>query len=354
MNEPGETLRLPRSLAWLYAIAPLLTAPLLTGGLLERTWSELLRELASSYIPFIAIPLACHALYETAVPAWIARVRHRTLRYATHTAVVTVVAIVVGTLISPLICVVGDNQRALPGFLLVCVIITSAFVLPALFIQELRARTEKVERSEREQRQLALEAQLQALQARTNPHFFFNSINTVACLIPEDPVLAERTLERIADIVRYALETSPAREVPLSRELAIVRDYLEVQSARFGTRLRWSVELDPAATGALVPPLIVQPLVENAVLHGVGERRAGGAVEIIARRVGEAIHIDVRDDGPGPEGSTHGGTRTSVADLTTRISLLYGGRGSLTSGKGPQGGYHVRLELPFREAPAAA
>jgi two-component system, LytTR family, sensor histidine kinase AlgZ len=349
MTEPGETLRLPRSLAWLYAIAPLLTAPLLIDGLLERSWTEVLRELAGSYIPFIAIPLACHALYETRVPCWIARVRHRALRYATHAAVVTVVALIVGAAISPLAHAVCGIGKPLPGFLLVCVVITSAFVLPSLFIEELRARAVKTERAERVQRQLALEAQLAALQSRTNPHFFFNSINTVACLIPEDPELAERTLERIADIVRYALETSPAREVPLSRELAIVRDYLEVQSARFGARLRWSVEVAEAAAGALVPPLIVQPLVENAVLHGVGERKQGGQVEVIARRAGDAIHIDVRDDGPGPEGSTHGGTRTSVADLTTRLSLLYGGQGRLTSGRGPQGGYHVRLELPFRE-----
>lgn len=352
MTDPGETLRLPRSLAWLYAIAPLLTAPLLIEGLLERSWDEVLRELVGRYIPFITIPLACHALYETAVPRWIASVRHRWLRYVTHAAVVTVVALIVGTAITPLVRAVCSMDKPLPAFLLVCVIITSAFVLPSLFIQELRARAETIERAERVQRQLALEAQLAALQARTNPHFFFNSINTVACLIPENPELAERTLERIADIVRYALETSPAREVPLSRELAIVRDYLEVQSARFGARLRWTIELSEAAAGALVPPLIVQPLVENAVLHGVGERKQGGEVEVAARRDGDTIQIDVRDDGPGPEGSTHGGTRTSVADLTTRLHLLYGGQGRLTSGRGLQGGYHVRLELPFRERQA--
>jgi two-component system sensor histidine kinase AlgZ len=347
--EPGETLRLPRAMGWLYLVAPLLTAPLLVDGLLQRTRGEVLLELAAGYIPFVAIPLACHALYETRAASWIARVRHRALRYATHAAVVTVIALVVGAAISPLVYAICEVGKPLPGFLLVCVVITSAFVLPSLFIQELRARAERVERAERAQRQLALEAQLQALQARTNPHFFFNSINTVACLIPEDPELAERTLERIADIVRYALETSPAREVSLARELAIVRDYLEVQVARFGARLRWSVELDEAAAEALVPPLIVQPLVENAVLHGVGERKQGGEVEVVARRAGAAILIDVRDDGPGPEGSTHGGTRTSVADLTTRLSLLYGGQGRLTSRRGPEGGYHVRLELPFRE-----
>jgi two-component system sensor histidine kinase AlgZ len=323
---------------------------LLSHDPLEQGWPQVLRQLAANYIPFVSIPLGCHALYETAVPRWIAGVRRRPLRYATHAAAVTVIALVVGAAIWPIFRLACDHAKPLPSFLLVCVVITSAFVLPALFIQELRARAAKIERAERTQRQLALEAQLQALQARTNPHFFFNSINTVACLIPEDPELAERTLERIADIVRYALETSPAREVSLARELAIVRDYLEVQTARFGARLRWSVDLAPEAAEALVPPLIVQPLVENAVLHGVGERPAGGVVEVIARRVAGAIQIDVRDDGPGPQGSTHGGTRTSVADLTTRLSLLYGGQGRLVSEHGPRG-YHVRLELPLREPP---
>jgi DNA-binding LytR/AlgR family response regulator len=282
----GETLRLPRELGWLYLIAPLLTAPLLVHDLLERTWTGALREIVAAYIPFLAIPLACHALYETAVPRWIAHVRLRSLRFTAHAAVNTVAALLVGAAIWPLHQAVCESDNPFARYLLVCVVITSAFVLPALFVQELRARAEKIERAERAQRQLALEAQLQALQARTNPHFFFNSINTVACLIPEDPELAERTLERIADIVRYALETSPAREVSLTRELAIVRDYLEVQSARFGTRLRWSVDLEPAAADAQVPPLIVQPLVENAVLHGVGSRPLGGEVAVRARRVG--------------------------------------------------------------------
>jgi two-component system, LytTR family, sensor histidine kinase AlgZ len=350
MPASGEVLRLPRELGWLYLIAPWLTAPLLVRDLFARTWTGALREVGATYIPFVAIPLGCHALYQTAVPAWIARLRHRPLRFAAHAAVTTVVAIVVGAAIWPVhAAACARRETTLAGFLVVSVIITWAFVLPALLVQELRARAEATERAERAQRQLALEAQLAALQARTNPHFFFNSINTVASLIPEDPELAERTLERIADIVRYALDTSPAREVALGRELAIVRDYLEVSAARFGARLRWSVDLDPAAADARVPPLIVQPLVENAVLHGVANRPEGGEVWVRARRAGDVIRIEVQDDGPGPAGSGHEGTRTSLADLTTRLALLYGGEGRLTTGRGPRGGYHVCLELPLRE-----
>ena len=350
MRANEDTLRLPRELGWLYLIGPLLTAPLLGHELHDPTWSSALRGLASMYLPFVAIPLGCHAVYETSVPRWIARLRHRPLRFAAHAAVTSVVALLVGAAIMPVLDVVSvHGHYSFYRFLARSVVITWAFVLPALLLQELRARADKIERAERAQRQLALEAQLQALQARTNPHFFFNSINTVACLISEDPVLAERTLERIADIVRYALESSPTREVALARELAIVRDYLEVQAARFGARLRWSVELAPDAAGALVPPLIVQPLVENAVLHGVASRTQGGEVEVRAYRVDDVVRIEVRDDGPGPEGSSHAGTRTSVADLTTRLALLYGSEGRMTSGRGPNGGYHACIELPFRE-----
>lgn len=356
MSAPDDTLRLPRELGWLYLVAPVITAPLVgheVFALPSMPWPEALRWIAAIYLPFIAIPLGCHALYETSMPRSIARLRHRSMRFATHALVTTIVAVLVGMAILPALdALTGTHQHGLLGFLARCVVITWAFVLPALLIQELRARADQIERAAREQRQLALEAQLQALQARTNPHFFFNSINTVACLIPENPELAERTLERIADIVRYALESSPAREVALERELAIARDYLEVQAARFGARLRWSVDVAPDAAAARVPPLIVQPLVENAVLHGVASRTEGGEVEIRARRVGDLVRIDVRDDGPGPEGSSHAGTRTSIADLTTRLSLLYGGAGRMTSGRGPDGhGYHVCLELPFRDAP---
>lgn len=350
MAATHDTLRLPRELGWLYLIAPALTAPLLSHGLQDCSWPGVLRGLAAMYLPFVAIPLACHAVYETAVPAWIARVRHRPLRFAAHAALTTAIAILVGAAIWPAMNALSvTGKGTITPFLTRCVIVTWAFVLPALLIQELRARTDRIERAERAQRQLALEAQLQALQARTNPHFFFNSLNTVACLIAENPELAERTLERIGDIVRYSLESSPAREVALSREFAIVRDYLEVQVARFGARLRWTIDLAPDAAGALVPPLIVQPLVENAVLHGVGSRVEGGEVEVRAWQAGGVVHIEVRDDGPGPDGSTHAGTRTSIADLTTRLSLLYGGEGRMTIEH--DRGYRVRLALPFREPP---
>lgn len=244
MPASEDTLRLPRELGWLYLIAPLLAMPLFGHDLHAPTRLGLARGVLCMYLPFIAIPLGCHALYETAFPGWIARLRHRPVRFTAHAAATTLVAVIVGAAIWPVLdALLEPNHGTLGRFLLRSVVITWAFVLPALLVQELRARADRIERAERAQRQLALEAQLQALQARTNPHFFFNSINTVACLIPEDPVLAERTLERIAEIVRYALDSSPAREVALGRELAIVRDYLEVQAARFGARLRWSVDL---------------------------------------------------------------------------------------------------------------
>jgi two-component system sensor histidine kinase AlgZ len=235
-------------------------------------------------------------------------------------------------------------------FALTAVLISCLIFLPAMAVQAQRNRTEAVERVAQAQRQAALLAQLQALQARTNPHFFFNSINTVASLIPEDPQLAERTLERLADLFRYALDSARTPRVPLSREFELVSDYLAIQQARFGARLRSTVTLDPALAAFEVPPLLLQPLVENAILHGLGDRRAG-KVEVEARREGDRVVIEVRDDGPGPGASGHRGTRTSVRELEERVRLAFGEGGLLALEAAPGGGCLARLALP---APAPA
>jgi two-component system sensor histidine kinase AlgZ len=233
------------------------------------------------------------------------------------------------------------------GFAVVCVALSAVFMFPALVVQTLRKRVRASELSAMAAKQAALEAQLAALQARTNPHFFFNSVNTVAALIPDDPVLAERTLERLADLFRYALDSSRTRTVPLAKEIAMVRDYLAIQGARFGSRLRSEVTLDPEAAEVALPPLLLQPLVENAILHGVGERKHG-AVAVSARRDADRVVIEVRDDGPGVGASRHHGTGTSVEDLAARIRLHYGERGVLALEDAPAGGCVARLELPVR------
>jgi two-component system sensor histidine kinase AlgZ len=231
------------------------------------------------------------------------------------------------------------------------VIITWGFLLPLVAVEDLRARAEAVERSLLEQRAAALKAQIEAIQSRTNPHFLFNAINTIASLIHDDPKLAEATLERLADILRYALESARLTSVPLARELQMLRDYLEVQQARFGARLQFDLCIEPGLEHLPIAPLLLQPLVENAVLHGVAGSARGGSVLINARKSGGRIEIRIEDNGPGPGASTHRGSGTSLLDLRRRIELLYGDLAELSTTSNRQGGYTALLSVPTTEAP---
>lgn len=341
--------RLPRELLWLYLVAPWVAAPMLDTQLLTRPLGDALRVIASMYVPFLGIPAALHAVYAWLMPSLIRRARARTSRYAIHAAVCTLTAVGAAIVLHPAHEVLCINEIPLAPFALTGVAFTWTFMFPTLVVQGLRTRAANIERLAHAERQAALEAQLQAIQARTNPHFFFNSINTVASLIPDDPRLAEETLLRVADILRYALESSKTRFVTLERELSVVRDYLEVQRARFGDRLEFSLDIDPAALSLEVPPLVLQPLVENAILHGVAQSPRGGRVHVRATCEPGRLRLVVEDNGPGA--SQHHGTGTSMADLERRLSLIYGEAGELVSGPQPSGGWRTALGLP---QPAAA
>ncbi len=151
----------------------------------------------------------------------------------------------------------------------------------------------------------AARAELQALQARINPHFFFNALNTATALVSEDPAAAERLLHRFADLFRYAFRRGGEERVPLEDELAFIADYLAIEQARFGDRLQYAVEVAPEVRGEAIPPLILQPLVENAVLHGRDPETGEGRVTVRAwRDADRQVRIEIRDHGPGP-GEAH-------------------------------------------------
>ena len=350
MEERPVIITIPREVFWLCAVAPWLMAPLLVPNILEYELGHAARKMACLYLPFLGIPALLRVVYDRWMARLLARAEGRVHRLLVHALVSTAVALVAGVIIRPVLVVVLDSFDSMLRWLFLCVLITWIFMLPTVLVQEHRLRADEVERMARAQREAALEAQLAALQARTNPHFFFNSVNTVASLIPEDPQLAEETLVRLADILRYALEGSRTRFVPLSRELDVVRDYLAVQAARFGDKLRFCIELDPSLRELPVPPLFLQTLVENAVLHGVGQRASGGAVWVSATRRDQRAQIEVADDGVGPGGSRHHGSGTALSDLATRLELLYGSAGLLESGPRPDGGFRVRVLLPAAEA----
>jgi two-component system, LytTR family, sensor histidine kinase AlgZ len=150
--------------------------------------------------------------------------------------------------------------------------------------------------------------------------------------------------------LRYSLERAEQPHVALRDELDAVRDYLEIELVRFGSRLRASVEVDEHVDlGSRVPPMVLQPLVENAVLHGIGRSVAGGAVRVTVAGLDHGrIDLAVDDDGPTAGAAPHVGTRTSLANLEERLRIVYGDRATLVVGPRPAGGFRARVLLPGR------
>ena len=243
--------------------------------------------------------------------------------WVTHALFVAIVALTVGALLRWTHTLAGVELAPWPSFLAECVAMSWIVVLPSYALERARRREREVLARLEQAERSALDAQLRALQAQTNPHFLFNSLNVVAGLIHEDPTLAERTLERFSSLFRYSIEGARESVVRLERELSFIEDYLEVQRLRFGARLDVVIESDPRAWGAEVPPLLLQPLVENAVLHGLS---AGGAVRVRVRVAREAsgVALTVEDDGPGLGASAHRGTQSSLAALRKRIEATEG------------------------------
>jgi sensor histidine kinase YesM len=190
----------------------------------------------------------------------------------------------------------------------------------------LELRTKQVEQ-ERAYKLLA-EAQLSSLESRIHPHFLFNTLNSIAALIPSDPQRAEDTVGKLASLLRFSLNANPSGLVPLGQELKIVRDYLEIEATRFGPRLRYEIAVPEALADVKVPPLALQSLVENSVKHVVAERSQGAAIQITGSKNSGRIQLEVIDDGPGfsldaitPE---HG-----LGNLIARLELLFGDAGQL-------------------------
>ena len=145
------------------------------------------------------------------------------------------------------------------------------------------------------------QSELKALRAQINPHFLFNALNTVASLIHSDPARADRAVEQLSEVFRHTLRRSESEWAPLDQELAFAGAYLDVEEARFGSRLRYVIDATPEAMRALVPSMLVHTLIENAVKHGVAQVRGHGVLEITARVADDRLTVEVIDNGPGPD-----------------------------------------------------
>ena len=199
--------------------------------------------------------------------------------------------------------------------------------------------------------QLAL-AELKALRMQLQPHFLFNTLHAIGVLIHSDPKAAHVMLTRLAELLRLSLDTASEPELPLEVELAFVEKYLAIQKARFGDRLTVRYALEPDAMRGLVPTLIMQPLVENALEHGVAPHARPGVIEIAASRTADALTIRVRDNGDGlSEGEGRVKSGVGLANTRSRLRQLYGDRSRLTLSNTMGGGLEALLEMPWREAP---
>lgn len=197
-----------------------------------------------------------------------------------------------------------------------------------------------------EARLLAERAQLAALRARLNPHFLFNALHTVSSLVATDPVAADEAIERLGNLLRYALDES-SDEIRLEREWDFTRDYLSFERLRLGDRLRVRESLDPEALAADVPLLVLQPLVENAVRHAIAPSPDGGTIDVTAHVHGNALTLRVQDDGPGGEARGVEGSRgLGLRALKRRLEVHYGVRARLEIRTAPGEGFAVTVVLP--------
>ncbi|UCD23857.1 MAG: histidine kinase [Gemmatimonadota bacterium] len=200
------------------------------------------------------------------------------------------------------------------------------------------------------------QAQLRALRMQLNPHFLFNTMNTIAMLVrKQESDEAVRTIAGLSDLLRYVLEDTKTHEVPLRQELEFVERYLAIEQIRFADRLKVSIEADPDTLDGHVPNLLLQPIVENAIHHGIASRSSASSIEVTARRNKDMLVLTVRDDGPGLGGATDKRTDgVGLGNSRARLAQLYGEVQSLELANASSHGAIVTISLPFHTDPVTA
>jgi two-component system, LytTR family, sensor kinase len=200
-----------------------------------------------------------------------------------------------------------------------------------------------------------VQAQLGVLKMQLQPHFLFNTLNAIMVLVRQQKSKeAEQTLAHLSDLLRCVLEDVEAQEVPLRRELEYLQLYLSIEQVRFQDRLRVEISADPAILDAALPQMVLQPVVENAIRHGVGKSAAAGRVRISAERSSDTLKLSVQDDGPGFSSKGPVGEHSTGIGLTNtraRLKQLYGEEARLTTGNGEPGGAMVTITIPYHAVP---
>jgi two-component system, LytTR family, sensor histidine kinase AlgZ len=221
------------------------------------------------------------------------------------------------------------------GSLKISVLIGLIFGISSFFYEKLKSELESTQSQlgarqleEERARKLALAAQLSSLESRLRPHLLFNTLNSISALIREDPERAERMVERLSALLRFSLDSSERNTVPLGDEVKIVTDYLEIERARFGERLRFTIEIPDCLAQIEVPPFCLQTLVENSVKYAVSIKRTGAELRVKAESDEQSVRLSVSDDGPGfTAGAIIAGH--GLDNLQARMSALYGDKAAL-------------------------
>lgn len=209
------------------------------------------------------------------------------------------------------------------------------------------AQASEYYRRYQEREALLAQTQLQVLKSQLHPHFLFNALHATLALIRKDPPAAERMIVRLGELLRSSLESGAEQEVPLRQEIRFLEQYLEIERTRFADRLRVEMDIDPGILEARVPNMILQPLVENAVKHGLSPRSAPGNIRVTAARNNGCLHLEVSDDGVGLRGGTVK-EGIGLGNTRARLRQLYGDAQKMECVAPADGGFSTRIQIPVR------
>ncbi|MCE2953314.1 MAG: sensor histidine kinase [Gemmatimonas sp.] len=322
----------------------------------QATWAHALGLAAVDLVSLMWVPVPLFAWYDRFPLAGDHRQRNLLLRAVGALALILVTSFTSAAATrwagDALGIVPAVIQAMLPGypeqvFWAACPVLGAS--LAYLVLRRLH-NARDVEQRNAELQRLALEAQLSALAAELRPHFLFNALNDLAELVHHDPARAETMLLHLSSLLQATLAAGRQRTVSLAEELQHMDDYLALQQMRFDDRLQVTRAVDASVLAARVPPMLLQPLVENAVVHGIEGRVGASQLQLTVRARPGTLEVQLDDDGPGPTGSAHRGTGTGLRNVRERLAALYGEAAEAVLSERPGGGARMLLRLPLEVA----